>query len=358
MKKVGREVLFLKTGEDLPRNGEGTFLRLKNGSILFAYTKFSGERNGDGRPADIAVIVSCDEGETWSEPKIIFSHDAGAGNYMVPSLLRMNNGDVGITFLRKDKTTNGAVPYFARSADEGKTWSEPKPCIDDPNYFVIENDHTVILRSGRILIPANLHSDTLENGELKLTGRGKMCMFASDDDGAAWARISDYYEIPFAEKSETGLQETAVYQMEDGTLWALSRTDLGFQFESFSTDDGATWTQAEPNRFFSSPTSPLLMKPAGKYTVAVFNPIPEYTTRISAPDRTWGRTPLVCAVSDDGGKTFPRIFYIEDDPDNGYCYPAIFAGDDYLLVAYYHSENRESPLRASKIVKIGFDELQ
>ena len=38
MKKVGRPVLFLATGPNNPRNGEGAFIRLKDGSILFAYT--------------------------------------------------------------------------------------------------------------------------------------------------------------------------------------------------------------------------------------------------------------------------------------------------------------------------------
>ena len=34
MKKIGREVLFLNSKENNPRNGEGTFLRLKNGNIV------------------------------------------------------------------------------------------------------------------------------------------------------------------------------------------------------------------------------------------------------------------------------------------------------------------------------------
>ena len=34
MKKIGKEVLFLSTGEKNPRNGEGSLLRLKDGRIL------------------------------------------------------------------------------------------------------------------------------------------------------------------------------------------------------------------------------------------------------------------------------------------------------------------------------------
>ena len=35
MKKVGRQVHFIPTGKNNPRNGEGSFIRLKNNSILF-----------------------------------------------------------------------------------------------------------------------------------------------------------------------------------------------------------------------------------------------------------------------------------------------------------------------------------
>ena len=134
------------------------------------------------------------------------------------------------------------------------------------------------------------------------------------------------------------------------------------QYESTSTDGGKTWSTPKPNKFFSSPDSPMQMGRAGNKLVAVFNPIPKYTTRgISnngghASDN-WGRTPFVIAVSEDDGKTFPKIYYLEDDLTNGYCYPAIFDGGNYILVSYYHSDGAGVPLQAEKIVKIDYSEL-
>ncbi len=44
------------------------------------------------------------------------------------------------------------------------------------------------------------------------------------------------------------------------------------------------------------------------------------------------RTPLVAAISSDGGKTWPVRKLIEGDPDGWYCYSAIhFVGDSVLL---------------------------
>ncbi|MBQ7961675.1 MAG: exo-alpha-sialidase [Clostridia bacterium] len=355
-KNTGRQVLFMGADGTTPRNGEGTFISLNDGRIMFVYSRFSGETWADDSVADIAALFSADEGETWSEPEIIFTHDENADNYMCPSLFRMTDGNIGILYLRKDKATINAVPFFSHSDDEGKTWSTPEKITDDDeNYYVIENDHAVVLSDGRIILPANFHTGTV-NGRKEIIEHGLKCIFASDDNGRTWREIAERQDIPFADISETGLQETCVYQHSDGTLTAYSRTDLAFQFRCTSEDNGKTWTSPVPARFFSSPDSPLLMKRACGYTLAVFNPIPNYTTR--SCENTWGRTPLMCAVSKDDGRTFPIILTLESDPNNGYCYPAIFDGGDYALISYYHSDNTGTPLTATKIIKITADELE
>ena len=52
------------------------------------------------------------------------------------------------------------------------------------------------------------------------------------------------------------------------------------------------------------------------------------------------------------------MFYIEDDLDNGYCYPAIFEGENSFLVAYYHSNNTDVCLNSTKIIKVMYDEIE
>ena len=39
MKKIGKQVFFLPTNEQVKRNGEGAFIRLKDGRIMFGYTQ-------------------------------------------------------------------------------------------------------------------------------------------------------------------------------------------------------------------------------------------------------------------------------------------------------------------------------
>ena len=59
-----RTVLVLKPEGDYPRHSEGAFLRLKDGGILFVYSRFHSDWLDDA-PSDIVGITSYDEGETW-----------------------------------------------------------------------------------------------------------------------------------------------------------------------------------------------------------------------------------------------------------------------------------------------------
>ena len=364
MKKAGREVLFLSTNENNARNGEGTFLRLRDGRIMYAYTKFGNNWEDHGM-ADIVALYSSDDGESWGNERIIVEHTKEARNAMCPSLVRLKNGEIGLIYARKIDSTGFCIPHFVKSSDEGETWScEVVCCEDKEQYLVIENDHSIVMSNGRILIPANHHPLVLqEDGTKRFVYHAKMVFFASDDNGETWYTLCDEYDIPFPETSATGLQETMVYEKNDGSLRAFSRTDMLCQYECSSKDDGTTWSTAKPNTYFTSPASPMLIKRIKDGALAaVFNPIPKYNTRNENTNdavlpENWGRTPFVLAISYNDGTSFTKKYFLEDDLTNGYCYPSIFDGGDYMLVGYYHSNGSGVPLNSNKIVKIDYTEL-
>ena len=358
--KSGKEVLFLRINDEVRRNGEGAFIRLCDGRIMYAYTEFVGGWNDHSR-ANIMAVFSNDEGETWSEKRLLIEADDSAGNYMSISLMTMQNGDIGLFYLRKNKESTTCIPYLVTSRDNGDTWSVPTKCASLEAYHVTNNDRVVRLRNGDIMLPVNLHpyADSQDgfSAKGKISRLGQMGFYKSCDDGKTWSLTCEFVRLPGEEKSTTGLQETGLYEFEDGKLWAWSRTDFGFQYECFSEDGGKTWSTPLPNTFFSSPTSPMQVKKVGKYTLAVFNPIPAYNTRECA--NTWGRSPFVCAISVDDGKTFTKIFQLEDDLENGYCYPAIFEAKDGVLFAYYHSDGvRGMVLTSNMVKKVYFSEIE
>jgi hypothetical protein len=272
------------------------------------------------------------------------------------SFLRMNNDDVGAFYI--EKNADGTDKHlFTRSKDEGETWSEPVNCLEGivtPDYYVLNNDRVIKLINGRIIFAAARHSIYTDTADFPA---GEVCFFYSDDDGNTWQKSPSELICPFP-NDPLGFQEPGLFQINDNTLWCYIRTGLGFQFQSFSKDNGITWTSPEPNTFFSSPSSPMLVKSFKELTLAVFNPIPEHILR-EDDEEFWGRTPYTLAVSYDNGKTFLRenLFFIEDDLNNGYCYPAIIEADNYCLIAYYHSNNTDCCLNSTKIIKINYDEV-
>ena len=371
MKKIGKEVLFMPSSKENPRNGEGAFILTKDGRIMFAYTQYYASSWDDHGTARVAAVYSADQGETWSEPEVLVEKGEDDLNIMSMSLLRMENGDLGLMYLRKfmrgDKLL--CMPYLTRSADEGKTFCAPLALVEEDGYYIVNNDRFARLKNGRILVPITQHGDGSPNN-----GRNPGHFFAiySDDDGKTWRRSKEEIYSPYAD--DTGFAEAGLHELADGKLWMYCRSTYGFQYQSFSTDGGDTWSPVMPAFRFTSPDAPMLVKQVGKYTVAIFNPLAYNCVR---EDREfWGnpkRTPFVCAVSTDGGLSFADTDktyrdgdfdgftqccrLLEDDTTNSYCYPAVIEVADGFLVAYYHSNGTNVCLNTTKITKVYFGEL-
>ena len=316
------------------RHSEGDFLRLNDGRIMFVYSRFT-DRYTDEAPSDLVVSYSDDEGESWSEPITLISASLyNTGNVMSVSAMRMNNGDVGIFYIVKQTQTHNRL-MLSRSNDEGSTFYSHSECSlpDRAGYYVLNNDRVERLRNGRLVMPLAYHRCGVDK-KVFVDGRSSVCFLLSDDDGITWHESADMI-FPTFTGSESGLQEPGVIQKKNGVLWAYSRTDKMYQYESFSMDNGEHWTVPQPSRF-TAPCSPMKIDrhPHTGDLYAIWNPIPEYNGR-QISRAGWGRTPLVWAISKDDGMTWSNYTVIEDKEDHGYCYPAVFyTNDGCMLIAY------------------------
>ncbi len=374
MKKVGKEALLLSTSENNPRNGEGSFARLDDGRIMFAFTEYVGNSREDHATARIAVCYSSDEGKTWTKPTVLLEKDPNCMNYMAASLLKLANGELGLLYCRKDAIKNAkgsletgfatCMPVYRYSKDDGKTWSEEIACSNVPGYFCVVNHRLIQLKSGRLLLPMSRQA----NMETQKFTAGSVAIVYSDDNGRTWDFLSD--DIYSVYEDEVGLQEPGIFEMDDGRLWTYFRTGYGHQWQSYSSDGGKTWSTPMPNWRFTSPNSPMLIERVKDYVVAIFNPQPYSPINLKAKNSGWPRrTPLLGAFSKDGGLSFEntkQVFtpffekacvLLEDNEDETYCYPAAIEVEDGFLVAYYHSYGSTDNLNCCKITKVSWDEI-
>lgn len=333
-------VLMLPRGENNPRNSEGDFITLRDGRILFVYSHYTGNSSDDHASAFLAGRYSGDGGKTWTTNDQVIIEKEGDMNVMSVSLLRLKNGKIALFYLKKNSLTD-CIPQMRSSSDEGKTWSAPTPCITDrKNYFVLNNNRVIQLKSGRLLMPVAMH-DT-KPGE-SFNNQGVLYCYYSDDSGKTWRSSA---EIPNPGNILT--QEPGVVELKDGRVMMFIRTDSGVQQLSYSKDKGKTWSALEPSTI-ASPVSPasLVRVPSSGKLLLVWN-----NNDGSNPKTKGRRTPLTTAISSDEGKTWSSLKNIEDDPKGSFCYTAIHFTKDHVLLGYFDWASTQITVRRLSLTEL------
>ena len=82
--------------KDNNRNSEGAFITLKNGNIMFAYSRYGGEGDDDGAAADIYASVSVDGGESFGEMTLLETDDRSG--YCYTAIHETEGGDILLAY--------------------------------------------------------------------------------------------------------------------------------------------------------------------------------------------------------------------------------------------------------------------
>ncbi|MBN1542524.1 exo-alpha-sialidase [candidate division KSB1 bacterium] len=319
-----RTLLTLEPNVLFSRFSEGDLIELRDGRLAFVYTRFYGGQ-ADHSSADLVIQISSDRGRTWQPERIVVSNEGGQ-NVMSVSLLRLPNDEILLFYLRKDSDTQCQL-YVRRSDDELETQSEPVRVTLLPGYHVVNNDRVIQLRCGRLIVPANYHSDWPYRGEKdRIHDKGVPLVYFSDDWGKSWEQDRTPIK-PVFERSVV-LQENGVVERLDGTLLMFMRTDQGVQYQSVSRDRGLTWSAPTPGPIYS-PLSPATIErnPLTGNLICIWN---DHSGRHTfQPLR---RTPLCLAVSTDDGLSWGDSRVLESDPKGWFCYTSLsFIGPDLVL---------------------------
>jgi len=335
-------VLELPPSPNNPRNSEGDFIELKSGKLLFIYTHYDTGSGVDHDPAYLASRNSVDAGMTWSDTDDIVMGNEGSQNIMSVSLLRLNNGDIALFYLRKNSSED-CIPIMRVSKDEARTWGPPVQCIGKKGYYVLNNDRVIQLNDGTLMFAVSEH----KSKDKIFDAQGNLYAYFSEDNGKTWKSSK---KVPNETKIIT--QEPGLIEMGDGRIMMFIRTNDGKQYLSYSSDKGLSWSHILPSNI-PSPLSPASIEkiPGSNHWIMVWN-----NNDGSMTDIKNKRTPLTVAISKDEGVSWKNVKNIETEKDGWFCYTAIYFVKNDILLAYCagdRSDKNYNGLARTRLAKLG-----
>lgn len=232
VEKLLNRTLFVADENDY-RYSEAAVLPLDDTNLLLVVSVF-GDGGHDSSPAQLLAWRSNDRGRSWGE-SFAFQSNIGKQNVMSPSFVRLSEREILFFFLVTNSIEDAGM-WIRRSLDNGKTWSKPVR-IPYEGYGGVANDHVVLLKSGRIVLPSWVSRDSLASSY-------SYC-FYSDDKGQTWKKSNEITvnKPSKGRKTSPAAEEPAVVELKDGRLLMLMRTYVGSFYRSFSTDGGETWSE-------------------------------------------------------------------------------------------------------------------
>ena len=322
-------VLELRPTAGNPRNSEGDFVWLRDGTLLFAWSLFYeagkiDDGSWDNGGAHIACRRSHDGGRTWTKENEILVRNT-AMNVMSVSFLRLKDGRLAMFHGEKES----AMVYKTMmriSEDEAKTWSAPVEVTAGlpRGRYCVNNARVVQLASGRILVPMAYHPPIPGGG---VSSAARLLCVRSDDGGKTW-QAGEMCDVFDSSGRRVVSQEPGVVELRDGRVMMWTRTDARAQYAGYSSDGGVTWGTFAPTDLMG-PLSPATIKRLRNGSlVAVWN------DHRGHPERGNIRAPLSIAISRDEGRTWSPSVSLEENLTDFLCYTALAEVDGGILLAY------------------------
>jgi predicted neuraminidase len=309
--EIIRKGHVFEPGKHFPQCHASTVLLLGE-DVVCAW--FGGTR--ESHP-DVAIWASRMSGGTWGDPvKIADEEGVPCWNPVL-----MADGRRVLLFFKAGPNPRTWRTLRSVSADEGRTWSHPAELVpgDVGGRGPVKNK-AIVLSDGTWLAPASLETETRWDA---FTDRSR-------DHGETWSR-SAMVPVDHGSLRGKGIIQPTLWESSPGTVHMLLRSTEGSIYRSDSVDSGETWCPAYATGLPNNNSGIDLVRMADGRLVLVFNPV----------GSNWGmRTPIVCSVSADNGKTWGESFTLDheenpkDRSDGEFSYPAIVSRDGRVLIAY------------------------
>jgi predicted neuraminidase len=249
--------------------------------------------------------VGATENAAWSAPAEVANGVQPDGERFPswnPVLFQPRSGPL-LLFYRVGPSPAGWWGLLSTSADNGKTWSPPRRLPE--NILGPIKNKPVELSSGALLCPSSSEFPTW-----------RVLIERTSDLGQTWQQSP-----PLNDGKKIRAIQPSILVWPSGRIQILCRSKEGRIMDSWSADEGRTWSPMQPTAL-PNPDSGLdaVMLRDGRALV-VYN------------HSTTERTPLNVAVSSDG-KIWQSALVLEFDPGE-YSYPAVIQSSDGLVHITY-----------------------
>ncbi|MCC7010790.1 MAG: exo-alpha-sialidase [Acidobacteria bacterium] len=258
------------------------------------------------RNPDVGIWLSRHEGGRWTTPvEVANGVQSPALRYPTwnPVLFRPAAGPLYL-FYKVGPSPSSWWGMSMTSSDDGRTWTTPVRLAD--GIIGPVKNKPVQLADGAIVSGSSTEHD------------GWRVHFERSTDGGRTWRATE----TVADGTTKGAIQPSVLVHRDGRLQAIGRTRSGRLFETWSADQGQTWSPLGlldlPNP--SAGTDAVTLRDGRQLLV--------YNHTAS------GRSPLNVAISDDG-RAWRAVAVLEDDPGREYSYPAVIQTADGLVHVTY-----------------------
>jgi sialidase-1 len=318
-----------------------------DGEVVVAFRR-APERKVFGEPGSnhtdpnsyLVQVRSKDNGETWTEPKLIHAHPYGGSQD--PCMTQLRDGSIvcssyGWALLKpeaaeaRDKSLKHGNfvfmgGYIVRSEDGGHTWSDailPPPIAGDPTLTAFGTPTPAYnrgamfeARDGRLLWAVAARSKVGRHTENHL--------MTSTDGGKTWN-----YETLIARDDEVVFNEASIYETPKGDIVVFIRT-ANFDDHTVvarSADGGKSFTW-EDGGFQGHPHYPLPLPDGRVLLVYGYRHEPfGVRARILDAECTNYKTAEEIVLRDDGGST-----------DLGYPWATMLPNGKVLVCYYFNKE--------------------
>ena len=309
---VRSEFIYLEEDVSFPSCHASTIEETAHGLVA---AWFGGTSEKD---PDVGIWVSRKINGNWSSPvEVVDGIQTESLRYPTwnPVLFQARTGPL-MLFYKVGPDPRTWWGMITTSDDEGQSWSGAAKLGMGPSDHLLGpiKNKPVQLEDGSILCPSS--SET--------RNKWRVHFELSTDMGKTWKFIG-----PINDGIEFDAIQPSVLFHSGGLLQVLCRTKQGVISQSWSKDQGRSWSPMEatmlPNP--NSGTDAVTLKDGRQ--ILVYNHI--------VPDQTWGsRSKLNVAISEDGINWSAAVLLEDDpDPDSEYSYPAVIQTRDGLIHITY-----------------------